>query len=376
MRSVFLTEIQIWRAGEIAHLMAAGLFPFLIWKLRGNGITVLLGSLFILLGFDYFNYDSAAVGVVIGIVLLALGNVVPKPTKSMQLMVIAFVVTAFGAGLYNQLNLIAYQVAHDPGANLSLAIRAFAATWMFGAAIILGVAILAFRQPRGALALACVLIVCCASMWDHRTPFQIYMENQIGKPSPLGDYIPVGKSVFWSDDLRLPWFIIDRPSYFSRNQAAGLVFKRETAMAFLEHEDESLPLKASSEVCESLERLGSNCALSSDAVQAVCKPGNADFVIVNREVDDLLPNRILKIDLVGAAPLKYGVYNCRSLIVHKTEHKPKFPFLRRPPVTSGASTTSASTSAASTRTGASASSSIGRASASIKGEVAKKASGS
>jgi hypothetical protein len=282
----------------------------------------------VLIGFDYFNYDSAAVGVVLGVLLLWIGNRVPHPTKSMQIMVLVFVVTGLGFGLYNQLNLIGYGVARESFETLSLTIRAYMATWMVPATLIFTVAILAFRMPRGALVLSVALVICGSIMWDNRSPFQKYMENHIGKPSPLGDYIPPKAEVFWSDDLRLLWFILDRPSYFSRNQAAGLVFKRATAMAFLEHEENGLPLKTSNDICEALDRMGSHCGINADSIHDVCKPGSADFVVVSRYVEDMLPNRTFKVNLEGAPSQSYDVYNCRALIEHKTAH-PKSQVVRR-----------------------------------------------
>ena len=287
--SVFLTEIQIWRAEALAHVLAAGLFPFLLWQLRRNGITALIGALFVLLGFEFTSNSSSGYAVIAGVVLLGLGNRVPKPTNSMKALVAAFALVAIVAGLYNQLDIIRYYAEHVQNFTLGFLVHNTASSWLVGAAFILGVAMLAARMPRTGVAVSVVVLGAMCLMWDARTPFQRYMENNIGQQSPVASIIPPGKTVLWGDDLRPTWFITDRAAYYSKNQAAGLVFRRATAQSYIEHEALAAPLQSLLLSCAALDSVGTTCTVNAETMHDICPEGGPDYVILSRPAEKLKP---------------------------------------------------------------------------------------
>jgi hypothetical protein len=160
LRSVFLTEIQIWRAEALAHVLAVGLFPFLLWQLRGNGMATLLGGLFIILGVDYQQtYENAAIAVPAGLILLAVSHHISKPTMGMKVLVALFVLVAVGAGLYNSIDLAQYYGSRSPDFSVDLLLHKFSSTWTVAFGIIAGVAMLAARSRKAGIVVATLVLV-------------------------------------------------------------------------------------------------------------------------------------------------------------------------------------------------------------------------
>ena len=312
LRSVFLTEIQIWRAEAFAHLLAVGLFPYLLWQMRGNGMATLVGGLFIILGIDYQStYENAAIAVPAGILLLAVAQYIGKPTMGMKLLVAAFVLIALGAGLYNEIDIALYYAARAQTFSLDLLLHKFSATWTVAFGVLAGVALLASRSRTAGLVVSLALVVLMAGLWDNRTPFQDALEGRLGQPPLAADLIHPGQTVYWSDDLRLPWFILDRASFYSRNQSAGLVFKRETAIEFARREDWILPMTSSQETCgQMLTLVGRSCTLAREAVTDVCAVGGPDFLLSALPVEDLKPVRELSLAVKGSPPAKWAIFAC------------------------------------------------------------------
>ena len=315
LRSVFLTEIQIWRAEALAHVLAVGLFPFLLWQLRGNGMATLLGGLFIILGVDYQQtYANAAIAVPAGLILLAVSHHISKPTMGMKVLVALFVLVAVGAGLYNSIDLAQYYGSRSPDFSVDLLLHKFSSTWTVAFGIIAGVAMLAARSRKAGIVVATLVLVFMAFMWDDRTPFQIALEARLGEPPLAADIIHPGQSVYWSDDLRLPWFILDRASFYSRNQSAGLVFKRDTAMDFKKREEWMMPMINSMESCAQLQALlGRGCTISLNAVADVCEVGGPDFLLLNKTVELLKPGHMLIMPVKNDATSKWSIYSCEDV---------------------------------------------------------------
>ncbi len=311
--SVFLTEIQIWRAEAVAHLFAAGLFPFLLWQLRRNGITTLIGALFVLLGFEFTSNPNSGYAVIAGIAVLSLGNRIPKPTQSMKVLVAVFALIAVVAGMINQIDIIRYYAEHVQNFTVNFLVHNMASSWLVGAAFILGVAMLAARMPRTGLAISVLILLAMCTLWDARTPFQRYMENNIGQGSPVAEIIPAGKTVLWGDDLRPIWFITDRASYYSKNQAAGLVFRRATTVAYLEHEALASQLQALLQSCSALDSVGTSCTVNHETMHDICVEGGPDFVILSRAAEALEPTYHWVQPIPGDAPAAYDIYSCASV---------------------------------------------------------------
>jgi len=79
--------------------------------------------------------------------------------------------------------------------------------------------------------------------WDARTPWTKFLEAPEPPPPDLADLLPRGASVYWEGAAEMAWYRLARPSYFSCDQGTGVVFHRETAMAYRHRSDSFYPLR-------------------------------------------------------------------------------------------------------------------------------------
>ena len=87
------------------------------------------------------------------------------------------------------------------------------------------------------------LIPVALSRWDARTPWVKYLESPEPPPKNLAALLPGTASVYWESGPEMAWFKLKRPSYFSCDQGTGIVFSRETAMAYKHRADSFWPLR-------------------------------------------------------------------------------------------------------------------------------------
>ena len=79
-------------------------------------------------------------------------------------------------------------------------------------------------------ALAAGLAMTAAVTWDSRSDFQMDQEAALAAPShPFGE-LPPGALVFWQPSPLLAWMVLQRPTYYTNLQGAGLLFNRGTAL--------------------------------------------------------------------------------------------------------------------------------------------------
>jgi len=104
------------------------------------------------------------------------------------------------------------------------------------AALLLGAAIILDRlpprlTPRIAVAAAAVLAAVAAWGWDQQTPWRRFVDAGI-VPSTLTRLLPPAGPIYWEGDVRVPWLLLHRGSYYSCPQGAGVLFSRPTAIAY------------------------------------------------------------------------------------------------------------------------------------------------
>jgi len=186
----------------------------------------------------------------------------------------------------------------------------FVAFFLFG-----GLATVAWYFPRAGIACAAGLLVVAVANWDARFPFQVYLDNMLSEPPGLEKIIPPTAQVLWSDDLRLPWFILRRPSYLSRNQTAGLVFNRDTTMEYLAHSAEVEAFQSEIATCKEMNGMIATCTLDADVLRDTCAPaaGGPDFVITDYEVGGLPPDYHWLVPSPGKPLENWHVFSCASV---------------------------------------------------------------
>jgi hypothetical protein len=94
--------------------------------------------------------------------------------------------------------------------------------------------------------ISCLVIVAtpvAAWGWDGRTPWTRQLESPEPAPAELTRLLPPSGSVYWENSTEMLWFRLKRSSYFSCDQGTGVVFHRETAMAYKHRSDSFWPLR-------------------------------------------------------------------------------------------------------------------------------------
>jgi hypothetical protein len=178
------------------------------------------------------------------------------------------------------------------------------------------------------LAAAALLLPLAMSNWDQRTPWTRFVETTERPPGSLTSLLPEAKPIYWEGDVRVPWFVLKRASYFSCSQGTGAMFFRGTAISY-QHRQESfrnMPTLDFSEgqSCPSDEGEDSK-AFTREHLASICasEPG-LDTLVLLRPVPGvsgsrwMSPARFEEVRLVdGKAQLvstdQFFIYSCDSL---------------------------------------------------------------
>ena len=144
---------------------------------------------------------------------------------------------------------------------------------------------------KAAATLALLLLLAGAWQWDRRTAQMRFLESHLHSASPFEAVLPAGAEVFWDDNLAATWFIAKRPSYFARQQGAGILFNEGTAKEFANRRKVFQSLMDRRGTCEGLslilgEKPGdiASCdSLAETEVTKICGTSPTLGYIVTRE---------------------------------------------------------------------------------------------
>lgn len=87
------------------------------------------------------------------------------------------------------------------------------------------------------------LIPLALMRWDLRSPWIRYVESPEPPPRDLAMLLPAKASVYWESGLEMLWLRLKRPSYFACEQGTGVLFYRDTAMAYKSRAASFWPLR-------------------------------------------------------------------------------------------------------------------------------------
>jgi hypothetical protein len=301
LHNILLTQLQLWRAMWIAHLVAMlSLAPLLsgLWKQGGKGrlavFAVLLGA--VTVGSTLHTGWVAGL-VAFGAVALAHSRVVVG--KAVLWIGIAACIVA--AVLISGVVAVSQLDQLTRGQDTGILIGRASAVPSTLSALMLCVALLGLwplLRP-GAIAAACSSIVVAAlllagiSQWDQRNDWSRYVEQNQGQPHPFQALIPADKTVYWPDELLASWALLGRQSYYNLPQMSGTLFSRETSVTGMERWHSVAPLVIQSKLCRSIAASGmtrttlSDCKPTDVAVHDVCHLSQAhpDFIVLNSRVE-------------------------------------------------------------------------------------------
>jgi len=101
------------------------------------------------------------------------------------------------------------------------------------------------RLRQASLCFALALVPLAALDWDLRTPWTKFVESPAPPPQALTSLLPATASVYWEGGPEMPWLKLKRADYFACEKGTGVMFHRETAMAYRHRLDSFWPLRSS-----------------------------------------------------------------------------------------------------------------------------------
>lgn len=238
-RLVIFTQLQPWRWGWLAAVVAALLVPSIAaegWS-RSYGAKVTLA---LLAAAWFFGSGELALGISgVTVATLALEKYSTRPEWRLVLYgAVALAILALASRISSNLLLLEVHFA-DP--QIPLWVREAAAATSDGSipvALVLLATWLATR-PRGGIPLGILGVLaagtCVALFPDilRRWTQQQFPPTLTAQFAPWRALIPAGANVFWSEAPLNTWVLLDRPSYISVAQTAGMLFSRTATLELL-----------------------------------------------------------------------------------------------------------------------------------------------
>jgi len=320
LHNVFIVDIQPWRAtwllSVVTYLLIAPVV-FHIKEIRLSSDSRLTAFLLIvtalLIGLSQFvapvAFCTSALAMITGIVgawEAVSGRAVPWLPR---IVIVALVGIATGfAAVFLFWMFFAFDIPKNELLELALTLGLTAAS--MGATVILLVFVLNHSTcslvPASVACLAFALVVVSALNWDQRPPWTKFVETAQAPPDLLRSLLQPQESVYWEGDVRVPWFLLRRASYFSCEQGTGVLFSRGTALEYERRHDAIEPLHTADfgrfDYCpaEGNPPMKRSKALQRDDLASVCRqqPG-LDKLILLKPVEGVA-------SAVWKTPVEFG----------------------------------------------------------------------
>ena len=273
LHNVLLTQLQLWRIQWPLHLLALMTLPCVLidcWSRGGVGrwLAAAVGVAGIAVG---SNWNTGWVCVVWALAAFAVEHfrlqVSERVAKGAVLASCAAMVAISVQVTLQTMRAIRAQpdIVRDTGVLMVLA----------GLPLVAALLVLAFQRllaagPRMEVvaAIAAALgVVIGVQTWDQRSDWQRRAEGRFQSESPVFDaQLPVGASVFWDDELLVPWLLGLRGEFYAQAQGSSVVFDRDLALELAHRVVMLSGLDAQRTLCHKL-RATSGAA---DAAAAAC----------------------------------------------------------------------------------------------------------
>jgi hypothetical protein len=289
--SAFAAGLQLWRAHWPMHFLAIALVPVAVaglWR-AGNGALAL-------------RMSAACIGA-----SCSFGRAELPVSALFALLAIIFAATqkrwpgwmserAFRTGLLATLFAAAVGLMFEMQVRLPLVYGATQApAWTdyvhvaasVGGLLPLAILVWILAYSRYAI-LAPVLAVSVLAVgiaaWDARAPWPRFLEQASAAGNPFREILPRDAQVFWPGPYGRVWIALGRPAWFSVDQGAGVVFNRQTAIAYAERKLATAELRSAIENCAMLESQA--CRIDVRPVRALCeRQDGPDYLVLNGRIE-------------------------------------------------------------------------------------------
>jgi hypothetical protein len=329
LHDVLLTQMQLWRATWLAHLVAMlSLGPLLtdLWARGGKGRLAVLSVLLAAITVS----STVQTGWIVGVLAFAaVALAESRAVVGTAVLRIGFAVCIVAALLISGVLVLSQIDQVATGRESGLLIGRASAIPSASSMLVLCVALLGLwplvRPGRAAVACsalgAAVLLVAGMSQWDQRADWTRYVEQSQGKPHPFQALIPPGRTVLWPDDLMASWALLGRSSFYNVAQMSGTLFSRETSVTGMEQREAVAPLAVQHRMCMSIVESGlsdttaADCKPTDAAVHDVChaKRVHPDFIVLNSPLQAPPLATWHHASPDGSEPADHFLYQCSSI---------------------------------------------------------------
>jgi len=241
----------LWRWLWLSSVLAALLVPVIAldcW--RAGGLH--RAALFLVLAAWVDTSGLFAVltaGAACSVVIAARGFDDPRITRFMLLggfLALAFAVAMVLVGIHRSLPALASLRTGALYDQLMQCARLLSAHGVLPALLLVLAFGLLDRGPRGALPVMVLGVAACVAVAPQaleRWQQMAYTPQRLAAFSLWRRIIPPGTTILWPEDPPMDaWFVLERPSYWSLYQMAGMVFSRDDAMIGTWLESQTAPV--------------------------------------------------------------------------------------------------------------------------------------
>ena len=295
LHNVLFTQLQLWRIQWPLHLLAIMTLPCVIidcWSRGwpGRWLAAAVGVAGIAVG---SNWNTGWACVAWALTAFAVEKwrlrVPDRAAKGATLASCAGMVLISAEVTHRTLMAIQAQpdIVRDTGVLMVLA----------GLPLVAALLVLAFGRlltagpwmEAVAAIVAALGVATGAQTWDQRSDWQRLAEDRFQVGPPVFDaQIPVGATVFWDDELIVPWLLGLRGEFYAQAQGSSVVFDRSLALELAYRVEMLSGLDAQRAQCHELhapatgtpDETEANCAASVQVLAGICRvAGHPDYFV-------------------------------------------------------------------------------------------------
>lgn len=292
-KNVLITGLQLWRVLWLAHLLAIACSPallLLLWRSRETiGRLSATATALAALAANAYWPSAWLLEVWAAITVLLYCRKQPLSPDlarfAVLATVVALVVLSIASVARNATSLVA------AGAELDAAMWLWLLFTTPTLALALTAALMWAVQVNRAHALAASVVVWTmtaagTALWDRRPAWIEFVESAFPGQHPFAQHVAPQAQVYWHGELAATWSALARPSFFSTQQGAGLLFNRPTAMEFARRRPAFATLNFQQEICGIVAALNpsahkDDCAPDQVVVDEICQfPNGPDYLVL------------------------------------------------------------------------------------------------
>jgi len=325
MHLVLPTQLQLWRAMWIVHLLALlALYPGLamLWRRGSAGRLAAAATALaaiIVNGQAQTGFVFAAASLLLAVLAMR-GVALGRRIAIAGIAACALAAVVMGLILAIEMVLTILQGIRTGMAVADVAsIPAAIPELMLSIAWLALVAAVASRRPWAVPASAAaglLALACGVAQWDQRDDWARFVEAHYGQSNPFRVELPATAQVYWPDNMLAEWILFQRPNYVSTADEAGAVFNRAATVELERRKEVVLPMKIQTEACVRLALEGhasydpNDCKYTDEAIRDVCRaPGAPDNVVLMNALR-MPPQAVLNYQPPGRRPEPYYLYDC------------------------------------------------------------------